>query len=166
MNVATRTRDTSTDARMQKRDSPSWCLRWCGSEGFSQPSCSGCGRSKRRSLSTVLGVALAMILILAAGGMIDTIVNVVDRQFNEIAIEDATVIASQTVDPDLVAAVADVDGVERAEPDITLSASVTRNGSTVLTTLQGYDQDTQMHGWTNETENTSVRSFRSMNPWG
>lgn len=108
----------------------------------------GIGRAKRRSLSTVIGVVLALVLILAAGGMIDTIVNVIHLQFNDVALEDATAIASEPVDDALVTAIGEVPGVERAEPVVTLSASVTRNGTTVATSLQGYQQDTAMHGWT------------------
>lgn len=111
----------------------------------------GIGRAKRRSLTTVLGVVLALTLILAAGGLIDTIVHMIDRQFTEIALQDAVAIASQPVDDSLVTAVGSVSGVARAEPVATLSASVTRNDTTISTSLQGYEPDTVMHGWANET---------------
>lgn len=107
----------------------------------------GIGRARRRSLSTVIGVVLALVMVLAAGGMIDTIVNAIDRQFNQVQLQDATVFVSQPVDAALVAAVGGVPGVSRAEPVATLTASVTRNGTTVSTVLQGYPQDTKMHGW-------------------
>jgi putative ABC transport system permease protein len=107
----------------------------------------GIGRAKRRSLSTVVGVTLALTLVLAAGGMIDTIVDMIDQQFNQVALQDAAAITSQPVDEAVVAAVAGVPGVRRAEPVVTLPASVTGNGSTVSTILQGYQQDTVMHGW-------------------
>lgn len=109
----------------------------------------GIGRAKRRSLSTVIGVVLALILVLAAGGMIDTIISAINRQFNDVQIQDATAFASQPVDAALVTAVGSVPGVSRAEPVATLTASVTRGGTTVSTVLQGYSQDSRMHGWTN-----------------
>jgi putative ABC transport system permease protein len=52
----------------------------------------GIGRNKKRSSSMVLGVVLAMTLILAAWGMVDTMLLAIDRQFTEIALEDASVV--------------------------------------------------------------------------
>jgi putative ABC transport system permease protein len=109
----------------------------------------GIGRSKRRSLSTVLGVVLALILVLASGGMIDSVIDVINRQFNEIALQDASVIASEPVTTDMLFDINGVKGVTRAEPVAGFSASITRNGETLATTLQGFDNNTQMHGWTN-----------------
>lgn len=109
----------------------------------------GIGRSKRRSLSTILGIVLALILVLASGGMIDTIVSLIDSQFNEIALQDASVIPSESLTTDLLADISAVRGVTRAEPVAGFSASITRNGDTLSTTLQGFEQNTQMHGWTN-----------------
>ena len=109
----------------------------------------GIGRSKRRSLSTVIGVVLALILILASGGMIDSVVSLINKQFNEIAVQDASAILSEPVTTELIATVNGVPTVARAEPVATFDASVTRNGDTVATTLQGFDHGTRMHGWTN-----------------
>jgi len=112
----------------------------------------GIGRSKRRSLSTVLGVVLALILILASVGMIDSIVAMIDKQFNEIALQDASVIASEPVTADVLSDVSSVEGVTRAEPVAGLHASITDNGDTLATVLQGFENDTRMHGWTNPSE--------------
>ncbi|MCL1587374.1 MAG: ABC transporter permease [Actinomycetia bacterium] len=109
----------------------------------------GIGRSKRRSLSTVIGVMLALILILVSGGMIDSIVNLVNQQFNMIAIQDASAIASEPVTTDLIATINDTPTVTRAEPVASFSASITRSGDTFATSLQGFEHGTQMHGWTN-----------------
>lgn len=108
----------------------------------------GIGRSKRRSLSTVLGVVLALILILASVGMMDSIVGMINKQFNEIALQDASVIASEIVTTDVLSDINSVQGVTRAEPVAGFSASITHNGDTLATELQGYGPDTQMHGWT------------------
>jgi putative ABC transport system permease protein len=109
----------------------------------------GIGRSKRRSLSTVLGVVLALILILASGGMIDSMIGLINKQFNEIALQDASVIASEPVTTDMLSDIESVRGVTRAEPVAAFSASITRNGETLATNLQGFKNNTQMHGWTN-----------------
>ena len=109
----------------------------------------GIGRSKRRSLSTVLGVTLALVLILASGGMIDSIINMVQQQFEEIAVQDASVLATESITDDLLADIDAVRGVERAERVAGLGASVTSDGETLATTLQGFEAGTEMHGWTN-----------------
>jgi putative ABC transport system permease protein len=109
----------------------------------------GIGRSKRRSLSTVLGVVMALILILASVGMIDSIVEMIDTQFNEIALQDASVFATESVTPELLADIGSSSGVTRAEPVANLGASITDNGDTLAMSLQGFENPTQMHGWTN-----------------
>jgi putative ABC transport system permease protein len=110
----------------------------------------GIGRSKRRSVSTVIGVVLALVLILASAGMVDSIVTMVNKQFNEIALQDASAIASEPVTTDMVADINAVPSVTRAEPVTSFGASITNNGDTYATTLQGFENGTQMHGWTNE----------------
>ena len=47
------------------------------------------GRNPRRSLSTMLGVVLALTLILVSWGMVDTIQILVDRQYGEVERQDA-----------------------------------------------------------------------------
>ncbi|MEA2002052.1 MAG: ABC transporter permease [Actinomycetota bacterium] len=109
----------------------------------------GMARSKRRSFSTVLGVVLALILILASGGMIDSIVTMINKQFNEVAVQDASVIATEPITPELLTGIREIRGVTDAERTAGFSASVTGNGETLATTLQGFEIDTRMHGWTN-----------------
>jgi len=109
----------------------------------------GIGRDKRRSLSTVIGVTLALVLILASWGMIDTVGVLIDRQFNEVALEDASSVLTVPVGDEQVAAVASVSGVTRAEDVATLEVSVRSNGETYATQLQAYRPDTQLHGFTN-----------------
>ena len=52
----------------------------------------GIGRNTKRSTSMVLGVVLGMTLILASWGMLDTMLLAIDRQFDEVAIEDASIV--------------------------------------------------------------------------
>jgi len=119
----------------------------------------GIGRSKRRSLSTVLGVVLALILILASGGMIDSMVSMVNKQFNEIALQDASAIASEPVTTGLVADMNGIPSVTRAERVASFGASVTSNGDTLATVLQGFESGTQMHGWTTESGDLPSEGF-------
>ncbi len=107
----------------------------------------GIGRNKKRSTSMVLGVVLGMTLILASWGMLDTMLLAIDRQFEEVAIEDATVVINGPVDDESVAAVAGVDGVELAEAVIGVQAVVGHEGETFATLLEGYRLDTDVHGF-------------------
>ncbi|MEZ5126641.1 MAG: FtsX-like permease family protein [Thermoleophilia bacterium] len=105
----------------------------------------GIGRSRRRSLLTVLGVVLAAVLVLASWGMIDTTIVLLDRQFNEIQSQDAEAyLAPGDVDKGL-AAVAAVSGVERAEPVADLPASVRSSTALYSTGLQAFESGTTMH---------------------
>ncbi|MEN8040733.1 MAG: FtsX-like permease family protein [Actinomycetota bacterium] len=109
----------------------------------------GIGRAKGRSISTVVGVVLALVLILASGGMIDTIVTLIDEETQEINLQDAIAIAESPVTSDAIETISDVPHVTGAEAVTSLAASVTNNGATYATTLQGFERTTQMHGWTN-----------------
>jgi len=74
-----------------------------------------------RSLTTIVGVMLALTLIIVSWGMIDSVRFVVHREFDEINREDARVFFSHTVGDEDVAALQAV-GVERAEPMADLQA--------------------------------------------
>ncbi|MGA7226734.1 MAG: FtsX-like permease family protein [Acidimicrobiia bacterium] len=107
----------------------------------------GIGRNKRRSLSTALGVVLAAILIMVSWGMIDTIAEILDRQFNVVSVEDADIILAAPVSDQSIQSVAAIDGVDRVEPVITLQATVGSDGRSYSTTIEGYQPDTTMHGF-------------------
>ena len=105
----------------------------------------GIGRSRRRSLLTVLGVVLAAVLVLASWGMIDTTVVLLDRQFNQIQRQDAQAYLAPGQAGEGLAAVAAVNGVERAEPVADLPASLHSSTALYSTALQAYEPDTTMH---------------------
>jgi putative ABC transport system permease protein len=107
----------------------------------------GIGRNKRRSLSTALGVVLAATLIMVSWGMIDTIAEIIDRQFNAVSVEDADIILATPVSDQSIASVASVDGVAQVEPVIALQATVGSDGRSYSTTIEGYRPDTEMHGF-------------------
>ncbi|HZJ48850.1 MAG TPA: FtsX-like permease family protein, partial [Acidimicrobiia bacterium] len=107
----------------------------------------GVGRNKLRSFSTMMGVVLALTLVLASWGMIDTVQVLLSRQFNEIDLSDATMLMNTSIGDDQVAAVAAVDGVAVAEPVITLPATAKFSGMSYGTQLQGYVQGTQVRGF-------------------
>ena len=107
----------------------------------------GIGRNKKRSTSMVLGVVLGMTLILAAWGMMDTMLTAIDRQFNEIAIEDASVVLLEPVDDAQVEAIGDTEGVAHAERVVGLQATVTHGDESFSTVLEAYEDDTLVHGF-------------------
>lgn len=107
----------------------------------------GIGRNKKRSTSMIAGVVLSMVLILASWGMMDTMLVSIDRQFNEVAVEDATVAFTEPVDDARIAAIGDVPGVAAAEAVIGLRATVEHNNEDYTTLLEGYQTRTEMHGF-------------------
>lgn len=107
----------------------------------------GIGRNKKRSLSMVIGVILGMTLIMASWGMLDTMLLAFDRQFNDVAKEDATVVLTVPVDDAQLATIAAVDGVDVAEPVMGFEATIIHGDEDLTTLLEGYRTDTEVHGF-------------------
>ncbi len=107
----------------------------------------GVGRNRVRSLSTMLGVALAAILVLVSWGMIDTMQVLVDRQFGQIDRQDAEVVLAAPATSDALSAVAAVDGVASAEPVAHLPVVIATADHSYVTSLTGFAPDTVMHGF-------------------
>ncbi len=116
----------------------------------------GIGRNKKRSATQVIGVVLAMTLIIAAVGMLDTIIRVIDRQFDEVSLSDATAIYNVPVTPEAIDTVADVKDVAAAEPVMTLQASIENGAETFATTISGYEAETVMHGFPEPLPRTGI----------
>lgn len=105
----------------------------------------GIERNPRRTVSTVLGVVLSLVLVLVSWGMLDTIQILMDRQFQEIEGNDATV---HLVTPSLrppIDRITAVDGVARAEPMLQLPGSVGIDEERVTTALVALPADTTLH---------------------
>jgi len=109
----------------------------------------GLGRSKRRSVSTVLGVVLAIVLILASWGMVDTVADSIDRQFNQIQANDAQLVPDEPLDQDLLDRVAAIDGVASVEPAATLAVTIA-GADAYATQLTAYRPDTTMRDFGGE----------------
>lgn len=105
----------------------------------------GIGRSPRRTIYTIVGVVLSLMLVLVSWGMIDTMRHLMDRQFVQIQQEDATVYFAGPTSAEDVAALADIAGVERAEPALTVPVALSANGDHYETALLVLDADTSMH---------------------
>jgi putative ABC transport system permease protein len=107
----------------------------------------GIGRNRRRSLATVTGVVLAIVLVLASWGMIDTVQILLARQFDDIQHEDAQAFLTVPVDAATVDQVGATPGVADAEAVAALEATVRADGEQYATQLQGFEAGTAMHSF-------------------
>jgi putative ABC transport system permease protein len=105
----------------------------------------GVGRNPRRTVYTIIGVTLSLMLILVSWGMIDTIRHLMDRQFVEIQQENATVYFTGPTSTAEVMSLTDVEGVSRAEPGLTVPVTLSANGEHYETGLLVLEDDTTMH---------------------
>jgi putative ABC transport system permease protein len=109
----------------------------------------GIERNPRRTLFTVLGVVLSLILVLVSWGMLDTVVELMNRQFVEIQQEDATVYFAGEVDAEEVGELRDIPGVGIAEPVLQLPV-VLEAADRYETTLVALEPGTSMHRFYSE----------------
>jgi putative ABC transport system permease protein len=107
----------------------------------------GPGRNRRRTLSTIIGVALAATLILVSAGMIDTVQVLLDRQFLEVQRQDASVQLTEPVAAASVGSLIAVPGVAAAEPVVTVTGAIVNGDERYATTIVGLEQATTMHGF-------------------
>ncbi|WP_433727340.1 ABC transporter permease [Nocardia sp. CA-129566] len=104
-------------------------------------------RGRRRTLATMTGTVLALILILASVGMLTSMRGVLDIQFQQIEREDATAVTDAGAG-DLATDLRKLPGVGTVEPvtltPVTVAAA---DGKSYTTTLNGLAPDTTMHGF-------------------
>ncbi len=105
------------------------------------------GRNRRRSLAIGLAVVLALTLVLVSWGMVDTVGILIDRQFDQVELQDAQIYFRHPVDRGEVRSVDRTPGVERAEPAAEIPVSLSTNGKRYQTSLVGLERDTQLHGF-------------------
>ena len=105
----------------------------------------GIGRSPVRSISTVVGVMIAVTLILVSWGMLDTVQVLVDRQFNQAQRADALVSLPGGVDAASLAAIGAVNGVASVEPLTQLPVTIDHGGQRYATELDAFPANTVMH---------------------
>jgi putative ABC transport system permease protein len=105
----------------------------------------GAGRNPRRTLYTILGVVLSLMLVLVSWGMIDTIQFLMDKQFETIEQEDATVHFVRLASASEAESLIEVDGVAAVEPVTQSRVSLGRDGQHYDTVLNVMVGDTEMH---------------------
>ncbi len=105
------------------------------------------GRNPRRSLSTILGVVLALTLILVSWGMVDTIQILVSRQYGEVDRQDAELYFRGALGREELERLEATPGVEEAEAAVDLPVSLSKGDRRYQTALKGFARDTTMHGF-------------------
>lgn len=105
----------------------------------------GIGRSRVRSISTIVGVMIAVTLVLVSWGMIDTVGVLIDRQFNQAEQQDASLVLPAGVTDADLGRVRDVPGVAAAEPLAHLAVTIVHGNERYSTTLAALPADTTMH---------------------
>ncbi len=104
----------------------------------------GLGRNPRRSISTIVGVALAATLVLVSWGMIDTVQLLLERQFVTVQHQDATVQLLRPVPAGDLGRLK-VAGVATVEPEADIPVTFVHGDHRYATTLTGLRTDTTMH---------------------
>ncbi|MEO3824457.1 ABC transporter permease [Actinomadura sp. B10D3] len=102
-------------------------------------------RQFRRTLYTMAGVVLALVLILVSWGMLDSSRATVSRQFDQVQRQDAELTLARPVDGATLKALAGTDGVRAAEPSARVPVTITAGGGEYSTTLVGLPARTRMH---------------------
>ncbi len=104
------------------------------------------GRSRRRTISTVVGVVLSLSLVLVSWGMLDTTDILVSRQFDTVQRQDAQLYFSQgRPSASELSSVRAVPGVATVEPAAQLDVAISKGGRSYATTLVAMEPDTAMH---------------------
>ncbi len=153
-------------ARSAARMTPAEVMRGVGPPGRGRPSVAerafpplrrlpirwrmalrGIERSPRRTVYTILGVVLSLVLVLVSWGMIDTMRFFFDRQFLEITREDARVFFAEPVTAEVVAGLEEIEEIAVAEPSLELAAALSANGQRYDSALVILEPDTRMHGF-------------------
>lgn len=100
-------------------------------------------RNTRRTVATMLGVVLAMILVLTSISMLTSLSDAIDRQYGQIEQQDATVtVAASSPEEDRLSA---VPGIAAVEPTRIGRVTAVLGTHSYATTLTGLRADTQMH---------------------
>ncbi|MFC4049657.1 FtsX-like permease family protein [Actinomadura syzygii] len=102
-------------------------------------------RQLRRTLYTMTGVILALVLILVSWGMLDSSQATVSRQFDRVQRQDAELTLARPGDGAALRAVSDAAGVRAAEPSARLPVTITAGGASYSTAVVGLPARTRMH---------------------
>ncbi|NNC40971.1 MAG: ABC transporter permease [Acidimicrobiia bacterium] len=105
----------------------------------------GIGRNPRRTIYTVVGVVLSLMLVLVSWGMIDTISHLMNTQFVDIQQEDATVYFTGPVGDAEIETLGGIDGVEVVEASLQIPVRLVAEVENYDTNLVSLAAATEMH---------------------
>lgn len=105
------------------------------------------GRNRRRTLATMLGTVLALVLVLASTGLMLSMRQALEVQFGQVQREDATVRVDPAAAGQVATALSGVDGVAAVEPAIASPVTAIAGDHTYSTVLTGLRAGTEMHGF-------------------
>lgn len=103
-------------------------------------------RSRRRTVATMVGGVLALVLILASAGMLTSVRAMIAIEFGDVQRQDATVLVASGTN-DVGAQLQSLPGVAIVEPATIARVTVAANGHAYPTTLTGLEPATVMHGF-------------------
>ena len=105
-------------------------------------------RSRRRTVATMVGGVLALVLILASTSMLTSVRAMVDTEFDQVQRQDATVLVAPGAN-DVDAQLQSLPRVAVVEPAAIARVTVVVNGHPYPTSLTGLEPATVMHGFRN-----------------
>ncbi len=104
------------------------------------------GRSRRRTIATMIGTTLSLVIVLSSVGMMTSMTAMLDVQFGQIEREDATVTveAGAAGFPQSLESLPDVTAIESA---VAGPVTALTDGHSYFTSIVGFEPDTAMHGF-------------------
>ncbi|WP_369797514.1 FtsX-like permease family protein [Nocardia sp. CNY236] len=120
--------------------------RWTGLPAVARMTLRSLTRDRRRTLATMTGTVLALVLILASVGMVTSMRTLVAVQFEQVNRQDATVVVAPE-GSEHTGALYQVPGVAEVETGLAAPVTVQANGRSYTTTLTGLQPNTTMHGF-------------------
>ncbi len=104
-------------------------------------------RNPRRTLATMLGSVLALVLVLSSVGLMTSMVTALDTQYGTVQREDASVVVAPAAATTITAELEQTPGVAEVEASNAARVTVSWGDRTYTTDLLGFEPGTTMHGF-------------------
>lgn len=105
----------------------------------------GLGRNRRRTLFTIIGVAVPLSLVMVFAGLRDTVTDVLDRQFTQVDVADGQLYAAPGQTQKMLAAARADDSVALVEPFARTEAALASAQLRYDTLLLALPSDASLH---------------------
>lgn len=122
----------------------------------------GITRSRRRTLLTIIGVAVSVSLVMVFAGMRDTVNNVIDRQFGRVQLENAEVLTQPGAADGVRSRLESDPDIRRVEPIARYDVTLSFEGRSMQTLMAGMEPQTAMHRFTAEDGSASTLPSRGV----